>query len=96
MKRKHVKKYPYLYRFFPLFFWRKCDDCKKDFIREWGYRAIVGPFCGGRGRSVYLCKSCRSSIQEAHRYFLYVHHRPFRPPAPTPTPPKKDDSVNRV
>lgn len=89
MKKYHIEKYPYLYKCFPLFTWKKCCNCNKDFYREWGWRAIAGPYRGGMGRNYYLCKTCAPIKATANKFFLNHKQIKGRPPKPTAPPPRK-------
>ena len=90
MKKNFIEKYPYLYRCFPLFVWTKCCNCNKSFRREWGWRAIAGPYHGGMGRNYYLCKTCAPTKTIANEFFLNRKFIKGRPPKPTAPPPMRD------
>ena len=81
MKRKHKKKYDFIYRIFPLF-WKICNCCKQDFRLEGGWRYISGPFVGGMGRAKYICNDCAPSIELADRIIKTLPSRPKAPPCP--------------
>lgn len=70
MKREHKKHYDPLWRCYPLFFWKECCMCGKDFRREWGWRALTGPYCWGQGVVRYLCSSCAPTKEKAAEIFL--------------------------
>ena len=92
MERKAKVRYEYgVYTEYPLFFWVQCCNCQKEFRRERLWRALTGPFCNGAGVIRYLCKSCVSTKDEAHKYFAgdkYIHKLLGDPPTFRPPPPK--------
>ena len=88
MKRKLVNKYPYLWKIYPLLFWKKCCMCKAEFVREKGWRAITGPYYNGSGRIRYLCESCAPTREVADDIFLNDKWLPPRPPPPMRMNPK--------
>lgn len=90
MKRDGVPIYPNLYRTFPLLFWCACSQCEKQWVREWGWAAITGPWHGTRGRTRYLCKTCAPSKAIAAEFFLNRRWLKGSPPNPTPPPPVKN------
>jgi len=55
-------------RTFPLFFWRRCDKCKQEFRREWGWYFVTGPYYNGRGHGRFLCGSCAKSWDDVAAY----------------------------
>ena len=57
-----------VYRTWPLFFWRECNWCGKEFRREWGWHFLAGPWLNGVGRRYPLCRTCAPTIEDAHRY----------------------------
>ena len=96
MKRVgYRQKYPYLYRVFPLFFFRECSKCGMEFKWELGWSDLTKPWVamvdGGcnRGTWTYLCRKCAPTKKQAHKYFIeYEEHSNYvRPPAPPIPPP---------
>jgi hypothetical protein len=87
MKREahFEQKYKYgVYRTWPLFKWRYCEICGKEFRREWGWNYLGGPFFNNIGQDYYLCKQCCPTWEEAHRAACEGVHRGKRPPPPPP------------
>lgn len=86
MKREHKPKYASLMSVFPLFHWRLCSKCGKEFRREWGWSAIlIG--------DVYLCRGCMPTREDAIRFLLECGGLPASlneqhvPPKEPPPPP---------
>jgi len=93
MKRNGLPKCPNLWRTFPLLFWCMCSQCEKQFVREWGWAALTGPWHGTSGRTRYLCKNCAPSRAIAADYFLNHRWLKGRPPKPTAQPPRQDTAL---
>jgi hypothetical protein len=69
MKRDIVPKYQWgVFNEFPLFFWKPCCNCKKEFRREKGYSFLH--FGGGDESKMYICASCCPTIEEAHDFAI--------------------------
>ncbi len=83
MKRK-ADQYVDIYNHFGLLVWRECQSCKKEFVREWGWSKLCGPFVNGFGKWKFVCKQCCPNKKDADKVFNYV---PRRPPPPPPPPP---------
>ena len=81
-RRKAIEAYEYLWGYFGIFFWQTCFSCGVEFVRERGWRALVGPWCGGRGREIFLCRSCAPDKQSASRLVTARAQPPSRPPPP--------------
>lgn len=90
MKRPAVSdRYPYLYRTWPLIFWRKCELCEEEFRRQKGWRFLAGPWHGGNGRWRYMCGECvRTEAGASMVAHMWGDMRPPRPP-PSPSPPRR-------
>jgi len=92
MKRKAVFKYRYrhgVYRTWPIFIWRECDSCGKEFRREWGWHFLTGPWVNGVGHRHYLCRTCAATVEEAHNYAGSGPSASRRKPPAPPKPIKK-------
>ena len=90
MKRKAKVNYRYrhgVYRTWPLFYWRECDCCGKEFRREWGWHFLAGPWLNGIGHRYYLCRTCAATLEEAHTYARSGPGNSRR--SPPPAPPKQ-------
>lgn len=83
MKKDHVEEYDYLYTSYPLFSWKQCSKCKKDFRREKIWRALIG-----MGAERFLCMTCAPTEKEASKFFINKEFLPYRPDPPPP-PPKR-------
>ena len=46
-----------VYKTYPLFFWKKCELCKLQFRREWGWKFWEIAHQWGNVY-IYFCKSC--------------------------------------
>lgn len=88
MRRETRSVYKELYFCFPLIFWKQCISCKKEFVRERGWRALIGPFgMSSGGRWAYLCEKCAPTFGEANDYFVndkWIPPKPEARPAPPP------------
>lgn len=62
MKRK-LKTYPYITSFKPLLFWRKCELCNQEFVREARYK-IESIVVNKAIRVKYVCGSCANDTDE--------------------------------
>jgi hypothetical protein len=83
MKRDVAPKYEYGVNIeFPIFHWKTCCSCKKEFRREKGYSFVAGPFCGGIGRRRYVCTTCCPTIDDVHAYAISGKWMPSRPTPP--------------
>ncbi len=83
MASRVANNYPaVVYKTYPLFFWKLCDKCRKEFRREWGWHYVSGPYFNGRGHRRYLCHSCADIRGVAAEYASGIHNLPPRPPAP--------------
>jgi len=89
MKRQHKEHYEHLDRHFSSIFWRYCCMCDKDFRREWGWRALTGPWGNGAGVVRFLCGTCAPTRADADKIFLKRLWLGKRPKHPTPPPPPK-------
>ena len=49
----------------PIFFWKYCEKCCKDFRREWGWHTITGPYHGNKGVDRYVCFKCAPDVEVA-------------------------------
>lgn len=87
MKRKAIKKYSDLYRSWTFLIWHKCEKCNQEFRREWGWRALTGPFFNGSGIWRYLCFECAPKREIADEYFLNQRWMPSKPKGIPPHPP---------
>lgn len=90
MRIVHSDKYkPGVYVCNPWFFWQTCSKCKKNFRREKGFRALVGPWINRGGTWKYICQACCPNRDYAHKYFMKYTGMPIdgngkiiRPPHP--------------
>jgi len=85
MKREaqFERKYKHgVYRTWPLFKWRYCEICGKEFRREWGWNYMGGPFFNNMGQYYYLCKQCCPTWKDANRAAMSGAHRGTPPPDP--------------
>lgn len=92
MKREKEIRYKHdISTHFPLFFWKECCMCGKEFRREKMWETITGPFQNRIGHIRNLCKECAPTDDRAHEIFVSGEwNEPMaRPPAPPPPPPKK-------
>jgi hypothetical protein len=71
-----------VYRIFPLLFWHKCCKCKQEFVRQLGWRTLVGPYINGMGQWIYICNDCISTRTEAKQYIASGEYKGVRPPPP--------------
>lgn len=71
-----------LSRTFPLFFWVSCHKCDMEFRREWGWRAVTGPYTGPYqlGVTKHLCSDCAPDFETANDYFLNKSGKKRLPP----------------
>lgn len=69
MKRKRpIEKSECSWKYiFPLFFWRECEFCNKDFRREWGY-SLIYYYMDCRFEK-YCCNSCADTPEEAEHLY---------------------------
>lgn len=91
MKRELRPKYDKgLYRIYPFIFWRLCQKCRNEFVREKGWRYIAGPFYRGYGSWFYICGSCAptepDAIQIASAHGMPSAGKPKPPIGPPPPP----------
>ena len=75
-------RYNALYRCWPMLFWRRCCGCKKEFRREWGWRAITPPYGGTMGTERFLCQRCAPTREKADEFFILLKWRRPRPAFP--------------
>lgn len=66
--KRIAKTRPYLKKYFSIFFFRKCEKCGLEFIREWGWEDLVTTSCF-RAEHKYLCQDCAKTIIEAQDFF---------------------------
>jgi len=71
-----------VYKVWPWLFWNLCAACKREFRREWGWRVLHGPICGGQYRESYVCGACAPDKRTAAALFGPPDVRPRRPPPP--------------
>lgn len=88
MERDHVEEYEYLCAEYPLLNWKQCSKCKKDFRREFIWKALTGPWHGSSGVVRFLCMKCAPTREEAGKFFINKEFLPHKPPPP-PAPPRK-------
>jgi len=67
MKREYKEekpKYKYLYSHFPIFIWKECFLCNREFIREWGWKVYTCPVISRNHDKVsmyttrFVCNEC--------------------------------------
>lgn len=76
---------------YPLFFWKPCCNCNKEFRRERGFRALVGPYHNGAGQWKYVCATCAPTKNVADEIFVKSPWQGKRPSAsPAPGRPRKE------
>lgn len=63
----------------PPFAWCPCCVCGEEFRREWGWCAVIGPWHGGVGRTVYCCGAC-AVTPEAAAQKIHAAQDPGPPP----------------
>lgn len=86
--RPHIKYYTNLYRtLLPVLFWTKCESCEKDFRFRKGWRALVGPYCDGMGKWVYICPFCAPDKEKASALFFDRDEKISKNRLPPPPPP---------
>jgi hypothetical protein len=83
MKREKKEVYSQLWSHFPLFFWKQCVACNREFRREWGWRFHSGPYHGGAATTRYICSGCASDEQEATGI---IQEKPWIPERPSASP----------
>jgi len=54
-------------RIWTVFRWLRCVACQLQFRREWGWRAVTGPFYGGIGFVQHVCATCAPTPAAAVR-----------------------------
>lgn len=65
MKKKPIDKCTFfIYKFFPLFFWKECSFCKQEFRREWGCKILNNPDIHGRFDRTFICENCSENNRE--------------------------------
>ena len=89
MEREHEEIYEDVYTYYPIFSWKQCSKCGKDFIRETMWKKVTGPWIGNKGREYFLCKKCAPTIEEANRFFVNKEFLPKKPSIVSPAPPPK-------
>ena len=67
MRRKALKWYEVIKEIYPLIFWRQCDICNMEFVREAGDRADRYKWTPERQVKIpyYICGICADTSQEA-------------------------------
>ena len=70
-----------LWKCFPLFIWKKCRICGLSFVREWGWKALVGQHIWGDNpnKEIFMCKECLPTITDAENYILNHKYIPKAP-----------------
>lgn len=94
MEREKKTQYRYaITTRFPLFFWRECCICHKEFRREKMWETVTEPFFNRVGTTKHLCKKCAPTKDRAHEIFRnreWIPPQPKHlPPPPPPRPPKR-------
>lgn len=86
VKKKPMKWYEIITIIFPLIFYKQCDICGMEFVRERGYKAERTRFIPQRIILIpyYVCGTCAKTRQEASELLRKKIEK--RPPAP-PLPP---------
>ncbi len=77
MKRDLIKRYYHLSKIYPIFFWKECSSCNKEFRREWGWKVKV------EMNKIYLCKTCAETENEVYNFV----QKSLRPQLPKSTVP---------
>ena len=93
--KEYVKQYEHgIFKYFSLFTWQRCCECKKEFRRERGFRFLIGPFTQSGGYWTYLCSLCCGSKEAANKYAVDGKYLPAgSSPPPTGMNPRIDDYV---
>ena len=61
-------------KIWPIFFWRLCWECKREFRRTHGWDRIVGPYFGGTGNLYFVCSDCAPDRIQAAAVFEEIEN----------------------
>lgn len=73
----------YIYKFWHWLFWEHCLKCKKEFVRESGWRYCM---VGFRAMERIVCKECCPTKKSVGEYFRAIDDAAFRNKPSVPYP----------